>query len=195
MDSSAIGSATALERISEKIARSSIELVQLRFPEFFFSENFHIISKTVKFLSKHDKCVIINDRPEFAYSLGADGVHLGLSDISSRVARDLLGPDFIIGKTVRSVTDSFKALEDGSDYVAAGPCFSTPLKKDLRPMDHKVLQKIQETSRLPVYAIGGINADNVSSLLRLGVRRVVSSSYLLTDDVVGKADLLRHKLN
>lgn len=113
--------------------------------------------------------VLINDSPQLAQELGADGVHLGWDDMEIKAARKLLGPDAIIGATAKnSYHKAMQAGEDGADYVAFGAFYPTATKQGAVPADPELLQIWQAAMVLPCVAIGGITPENAAPLVTAG---------------------------
>jgi thiamine-phosphate pyrophosphorylase len=113
--------------------------------------------------------LIINDRAEIAASCGAAGVHLGGRDIPVSEARRLLGPGAIIGLSVETMEQAEAAEAMDVDYLGVSPVFSTPTKTDAGPAwEIEGLRRLRARTRLPLIAIGGINASNAASVLRAG---------------------------
>jgi thiamine-phosphate diphosphorylase len=119
---------------------------------------------------------IVNDRPDIAFALGADGVHLGEEDMPVTLARKLFdsaGQRMIIGASVSTVEEAAQALRDGADYVSLGPIFATATKPDAgAAVGLEVIAQMKKACPLPVVAIGGINAQNVGSVLQAGADAV-----------------------
>jgi len=113
--------------------------------------------------------LIINDRVDVALAAGADGVHLGQTDMPYRTARRLLGDKAIIGLSVETWTDVEEAQALDVDYIGASPVFATPTKTDTqKPWGLDGLIKIKAATRHPVVAIGGINASNARAVSEAG---------------------------
>lgn len=108
--------------------------------------------------------LLINDDVMLAKKIGAEGVHVGQSDMAAAEARAILGPDAIIGVTARTVEQAQEAEKAGADYLGSGAVFGTSTKKDAKPMDPAYFQQICESVSIPVVAIGGITADNIRQL-------------------------------
>ena len=126
---------------------------------------------------------IVNDDPALAASVGADGVHLGEDDVSITSARELLGPDRIIGVSCYNDFERARAaVEAGADYVAFGSFFPSATKPAARRADLGLLQQARSLG-VPVVAIGGIDADNARTLIDAGADAVaVISSVFMHDD-------------
>lgn len=121
---------------------------------------------------------IVNDRVDVALAASADGVHLGIDDLEPGLARKLLGPDKIIGKTVRSTVEASEAELQGVDYISAGSIFKSETK-DAPVIGLETLRDICRVSSLPVVAIGGIKLENVGSIFDMGAIGVAVAKELL----------------
>jgi len=129
---------------------------------------------------------IVNDRLDVALACGADGVHLGQDDIRVDVARQIAQLGFIIGVSVGSVDEAVRAEEQGADYIALSPVFSTASKNDAGPgRGLDVVREIRRSVSVPVIAIGGINLDNVREVIAAGADGVAVISV-----VVGSRDII-----
>jgi len=112
---------------------------------------------------------IVNDRPDLAARLGADGVHVGQEDASYAEARRLMGKDRIVGVTCHDSRDlAYEAAEAGADYVAFGAFFPTQTKAPKTRAQPELLEIWQETMETPCVAIGGITTGNAAELVRAG---------------------------
>lgn len=121
--------------------------------------------------------VLINDSPELARELGADGVHVGWDDVPVKTARKLLGPDAIIGATAKnSYHKAMQAGEDGADYVAFGAFYPTRTKESTVPAELDLLEVWQAAMIIPCVAIGGITVANAAPLVTAGADFIAVSS-------------------
>jgi len=128
---------------------------------------------------------IVNDRLDVALACGADGVHLGQDDMRAGIARQIAPPGFIIGVSVGSVDEAVKAEQEGADYIAISPVFSTASKIDAGTgRGLGVLREIRRNVSVPVIAIGGINRGNVCDVIAAGADGVAVIS-----GVVGSPDI------
>jgi thiamine-phosphate pyrophosphorylase len=141
---------------------------------------------------------ILNDFPQLAAELGADGVHIGQDDGPLAVAREIMGPGKITGRSTHSLDQALAALAEGFDYIGFGPLFPTPTKfgrpgiglQDITAMEREV------GSKIPAFCIGGIKRSNLPEVLAAGARRVVIVSDLLTAaDVPAATRMARTVLN
>ena len=140
--------------------------------------------------------LIINDRPEVALSLGASGVHLGKSDIAVGIARKMLGPGAIIGRTVRNVRELKQLDKKCVDYASIGPLFNTPLKPGLKTVPILKLRQLCKKTDMPLVGIGGINSSNVEKIVACGINTVAFVRYALKGkDTTAKIKKLKEKIN
>ncbi len=146
--------------------------------------------------------LIINDHPEIAAEVGADGVHVGQDDLSLPEVRAIVGRECLIGLSTHSVAQLCAAgewVERGDlaapDYLGFGPLFSTPTKPDYVPIGIEDVSRLPALTSLPVFCIGGIKLANLPEVLAAGARRVVVvSDLLLADDRAGQARQCRELL-
>jgi thiamine-phosphate pyrophosphorylase len=121
--------------------------------------------------------VLVNDAPDLVKELGADGVHLGWTDLPVKTARGLLGPEAIIGATAKnSYHKAMQAGEDGADYVAFGAFYPTATKAETVPAELDLLQVWQAAMLIPCVAIGGITVQNAAPLVMAGADFIAVSA-------------------
>lgn len=124
---------------------------------------------------------ILNDFPELAAEIDADGVHIGQDDGPLADARRIMGPGKIIGRSTHSLDQARAALAEGFDYIGFGPLFPTPTKAG-RPgigLQHIIEMERDVGSKIPAFCIGGITPQTLQQVLIAGARRVVVVSALL----------------
>ncbi|MGB0766077.1 MAG: thiamine phosphate synthase [Phycisphaeraceae bacterium] len=131
--------------------------------------------------------LIVNDRPDLAKLSGADGVHLGQSDIAPRRARQILGQDAIIGVSTARLDEAKRAQADGADYCGVGPMFPTTTKHKPKLAGTAYLREYRAWNGLPHLAIGGITPDNIDELVEAGCRGVAVSSAICSTQTPGEA--------
>jgi thiamine-phosphate pyrophosphorylase len=120
-------------------------------------------------LERHEVALIVNDRPDLAAELGADGVHVGQEDADYATARRLMGQDRIVGVTCHDSRHlAMEAAEKGADYVAFGAFFETGTKQPKTRAMPEILEWWSELFEIPCVAIGGITVENCASLVRAG---------------------------
>lgn len=129
--------------------------------------------------------LFINDRVDLALALSAQGVHLRESSMPVAVVRRLLQPSQLLGASVHSVDGAMAAEQQGADFVVLGPIHDTPSKRAYgAPLGLAVLEQAARTVRIPIFAIGGMNAARVRDARRAGAFGVaVLSSILSANDV------------
>jgi thiamine-phosphate pyrophosphorylase len=126
--------------------------------------------------------VLINDRPDLAVELGADGVHVGQSDMSFAQTRKLVGPDAIVGVTCHASRHlALEAGEAGADYVAFGAFYPTETKDPAATADTDLLSWWQQMIELPCVAIGGITTENARPLVEAGADFLAVSTGVWKD--------------
>lgn len=132
---------------------------------------------------------IINDYPELAAELDADGVHIGQDDGPLAAAREVVGSGKIIGRSTHSLAQARAALDEGFDYIGFGPLFPTPTKLGRPSIGLADISAMQSDvgSKIPAFCIGGIKRANLPEVIAAGARRVVIVSDLLTSDDVESA--------
>lgn len=125
---------------------------------------------------------IVNDFPEIAAELGADGIHVGQDDGSLASVRAIVGPDVLVGRSTHSLAQAEAALAEGFDYIGFGPLFPTPTKLGRPGIGLEQVAEMERRvgSKIPAFCIGGIRRDNLEMVRAAGARRVVIVSDLLT---------------
>lgn len=158
--------------------------VQLRYKNVMEAEVLHLAELVKKSLEGYNCTFIVNDYPYVAKAIDADGIHLGLNDMLVDQARTILGYDKIIGGTANTLDDVLQRYEEKCDYVGLGPFRFTKTKEKLNPIlglegFTSIMQELQHRDIiLPVYAIGGIQQDDISPILTTGVYGVAVSGLV-----------------
>ena len=175
--------ATQLKNINEALA-AGCNWVQLRFKNTDDNVLRATAEEVKKVCDTYNATFIINDHPYIAKAVDADGVHLGLTDMLIREAVEIVGVDKIIGGTANTLQDVLQRLEEGCSYIGLGPFRFTATKAKLSPvlglegykriMDELMLRNID----IPIYAIGGILSDDISSILKTGVYGIAGSGII-----------------
>ena len=148
----------------EAALRGGVTMVQLREKELEGEALEQEAREILAICRRYGVPLLINDDVMLAKKIGAEGVHVGQSDMAASQAREILGPDAIIGVTARTIEQAQAAEKAGADYLGSGAVFGTSTKKDAKPMDPEYFQQICESVSIPVVAIGGITADNIRQL-------------------------------
>jgi thiamine-phosphate pyrophosphorylase len=172
-----------LWEVLKEAAASGVDVIQLRDKIGSGRQVLEFATQAVKFL-KHRVLFIVNDRVDLALASGADGVHVGQEDMPIKVVRKLMGNKAIIGSSCQSLAQAQAAQKQGADYIGFGSVFKTLTKPDRQPMDLQVLKQTVNKIKIPVFAIGGINLENVGQLSRAGIKKIaVTRAICLSDDV------------
>lgn len=123
---------------------------------------------------------VVNDRPDLALLAGADGVHIGQEELAVKDARSIVGPDALIGVSTHSVEQVRQAVLDGANYVGVGPVFPSDTKHFEAVAGLELLRAVSAETRLPAFAIGGINRENLPQVLAAGFNRIAVGGAILS---------------
>jgi thiamine-phosphate pyrophosphorylase len=126
----------------------------------------------------HDVPFVLNDRPDLALAAGADGVHVGQDDVPATVARQILGPDAIVGLSTHSPEDLVASLDQPVDYVSAGPVTPTPTKPGRPGVGIGYVRQAVMGAGRPVWVTGGASPTTVGPIVAAGARHVVAVRWL-----------------
>lgn len=179
--------------LAKLACRGGVDWVQVRVKNKSYSEWMEIAEETKSVCLKYGAKFIINDNVQIANEISADGVHLGLSDMPVHEARKILG-NKIIGGTANTLEDVLMRVEEKCDYVGLGPFRFTTTKENLSPVlglegYKKIMHELDKREiSIPVFAIGGILADDVSAILETGVYGIAVSG--LITNYTGKKELI-----
>ncbi len=130
---------------------------------------------------------IINDDVDIALAADADGVHVGQEDLAAGRAREVLGPDKIVGVSAHNVTEALAAQAAGADYLGVGAAFSTGTKTDAKPITRETIRAVTAAVEIPAVAIGGITRENLPQLSGCGLAGVAVVSALFAQPDVKAA--------
>jgi thiamine-phosphate pyrophosphorylase len=164
-----------------------VDVVQLREKDRSARERYHLGRKFRGLTREAGVTFVVNDRVDLAQAVDADGVHLGDEDLPIPVAREILGEDAIIGRSVSFVEDAVTAERAGADYLGVGAVYSTGSKDDIDDDEHEIgperVAAIADAVDIPVVGIGGITADNAGSVVEAGADGVaVITAITRADD-------------
>lgn len=156
-------------QLAEALDGGPVASVQLRLKDVTDEGIIEAARVLMPICHAHEVAFIINDRPDIAHKVGADGVHIGQDDMTYAEARDIMGDDCIIGVTAKNSRHlSMTAADQGADYVAFGAFFPTNTKEGTTPADISTLTWWVELFEIPCVAIGGITVDNAQPLIAAG---------------------------
>lgn len=176
----------------EEACKGGVTLVQLREKEKTTREYITLAEKVHEITIRYDIPLIIDDRVDVALAVGAEGVHVGQSDMPVSMARKLMGDDKIVGATTKTVAQALEAWEQGADYLGVGAIYptTTKVKTVLTPID--TLKEIVSAVPINVNAIGGLNKDNIYVLKGSGIDGICAVSAIMkTDDPKYAAEELK----
>ena len=178
----------------EKALKGGVTFVQLREKALDEQAFLEEAKEIQKLCAQYHVPFVINDNVEIAAQIGADGVHVGQSDMEAGEVREKLGPDRIIGVSAQTVEQAVRAQERGADYLGVGAVFPTGSKADAVEVSHETVRAIMEAVDIPVIAIGGITKDNVSELSGTGICGIaVISAIFAQEDIEGAARVLKER--
>lgn len=176
-------------RTHADIARGVIEggarIVQLRDKDACDREFYEAAVELRRITRDSGAMFFVNDRVDIAKAVAADGVNVGQTDLPAAAARNVLGPDVLIGVSAASVEEATRAEADGADYVGFGPVFPTATKLDAGPVSGlETLREVVRQVSIPVVAIGGIGLGNIRSVAEAGAAcAAVVSAVVCADDM------------
>ena len=177
----------------------SCRWIQLRMKDATDDEVRPIAIKAQQLCRHYNAKFIIDDRVALVRELGADGVHLGKNDMPIREARQILGPDYIIGGTANTFEDAKAHYEASADYIGCGPFRFTTTKQKLAPVlgldgyRHIIQQMRAANINIPIVAIGGITKDDIPAILQTGITGIaLSGTVLRADDPIAE---MKHIIN
>ena len=172
-----------LENI-ENVCKGGVKLVQLRVKNMPEEEIKVLALKAQSICKKHKATFILNDHVAIAKAINADGIHLGKEDTCPLIARQILGPNFIIGGTANTYEDCKTLASKGVDYIGLGPFKFTETKKKLSPVlgmlsYQNILEPLKnEGIQIPIYAIGGITQADINEFAQIDIHGIAVSGLL-----------------
>lgn len=178
----------------EKAIKGGVTFVQLREKDLDDESFIQEASKIRKLCKKYNIPFVINDNVKIAQLTGADGVHVGQSDMEAGNVRAIIGEGKILGVSAQTVEQAVIAERKGADYLGVGAIFPTGSKSDAEDVSFDVLKDICNAVTIPVVAIGGIGADNVSKLADSGISGIaVISAIFASDDIESATKKLKEQ--
>jgi thiamine-phosphate pyrophosphorylase len=184
-------SEAAFERLVSSLVEAGVHAVQLRekeLPDARLVERARLLAELCR---GTNTLALVNDRPDVAVLSGADGVHLGQDDLSVKDARTIVGTQSLVGISTHSLDQARAAVLDGANYLGVGPVFPSATKDFSRLAGLELVQSVAAEIRLPWFAIGGIDRDNIAQVLAGGATRIaVRGSVTLAGDPKAAAQAL-----
>lgn len=178
----------------EKALKGGATFIQLREKELNEETFYQEAVELKKLCHQYKVPFVINDNVEIAKKMDADGVHVGQSDMAACDVRKILGEDKILGVSAQTVEQALLAEQMGADYLGVGAVFPTGTKTDAVEVDAETLKAICAAVKIPVIAIGGIKADNLSELSGSGICGIaVVSAIFAAEDITETTKELKEK--
>ena len=171
----------------EDALKGGVTILQLREKGLGREEFLEEAKEVKKLCSKYSVPLIINDKVDIAIESGADGVHVGLEDMSVKDIRKMAPEDFIIGATAKTKEQAKTAEESGADYLGVGAVFPSPTKTNAVRITNEMLKEICESVEIPAVAIGGISIDNIDTIEKNVVEGVALVSAIFGADKILEA--------
>ena len=171
----------------EKALEGGATFVQLREKHLDHDAFLQEAMEFKELCAKYQVPFVLDDDVELALEVGADGVHVGQSDMEAGDVRAKLGEDKIVGVSAQTVEQALLAQERGADYLGVGAVFPTSSKDDAVEVDHEMVKAICEAVDIPVIAIGGITKDNVQELSGCGLCGIAVISAIFAKPDIKKA--------
>ncbi len=191
-DSTGFGEEEFLYRAEEAL-KGGATLLQLREKDKTTREYISLAQKIHDITKKYGVPLIIDDRIDVALAMGAEGVHLGQSDMPVSTARRILGENYIIGATTKTVVQALEACGQGADYLGVGAIYPTTTKVKTVLTSTETLDAICKAVPIPVNAIGGLNKNNTQILEGIGIAGIcVVSAIMKANDPKAETKILLH---
>lgn len=189
-DRSWLGDETLRSQV-ERALKGGATFIQLREKELDEADFLEEAKEIQKLCREYHVPFVINDNVEIAAAIGADGVHVGQSDMEAGDVRRRLGPDKIIGVSAQTAEQALRAQEHGADYLGVGAVFPTGSKADATEVSRETLEEICRAVDIPVIAIGRIGRENVMELKGSGICgiAVISAIFAQKDIEAAAAEL------
>ncbi len=165
--------------IAAQMIKGGVDLIQLRGKNKLLGELVDLSAELHELAAKSSTPLIVNDHAEIARRVAVEGVHVGQDDDSIESVREKATREILVGKSTHSLEQARAAQREGADYIGFGPIFATPTKPDYAPIGLEDIRRVHAEVNLPIFCIGGINIDNLQSVIDAGAKRVVMVSALL----------------
>ena len=176
----------SVQSMASQLVEGGIDILQLRAKSFEVEVIKQIAIEVLHIAKDGGVPFIINDYPDIAADVGADGVHVGQDDTAVTDARAIVGSQAIVGKSTHSVDQAVATNADQVDYIGFGPLYATPTKPEYPPIGAADIATVYQQVKVPVFCIGGIKRHNLPDIVAQGAQRaVIVSGLLQTDDVAG----------
>ena len=189
----------SLESFLEKVetaCRSGVTIIQLREKKLTTNQYYQLAKQVKEITDTYQVPLIIDDRLDVCLAVDAAGLHIGDDELPVSVARQVLGPDKILGVTAKTVKRALEAETSGADYLGTGAIFPTTTKENAPITLISTLKTICQTVAIPVVAIGGLTSENIDQLAATGIAGVaVVRDLMQAEDIEAKVHAFLTKLD
>ena len=180
----------------ETACRSGVTIVQLREKNLTTNQYYQLAKQVKEITDAYQVPLIIDDRLDVCLAVDASGLHIGDDELPVSVARQVLGPEKILGVTAKTVKRALEAEEGGADYLGTGAIFPTTTKENAPITLISTLKTICQTVAIPVVAIGGLTSENIDQLIGTGIAGVaVVRDLMQAEDIEAKTQAFLTKLD
>ncbi|EID27099.1 thiamine-phosphate diphosphorylase [Streptococcus mitis SK575] len=184
-----------LEKV-EMACRSGVTIVQLREKNLTTNQYYQLAKKVKEITDAYQVPLIIDDRLDICLAVDAAGLHIGDDELPVSVARQVLGPEKILGVTAKTVKRALEAEEGGANYLGTGAIFPTTTKENAPITLISTLKTICQRVAIPVVAIGGLTSENIDQLIGTGIAGVaVVRDLMQSEDIEAKTQAFLTKLD
>lgn len=189
----------SLESFLEKVetaCRSGVTIIQLREKNLTTNQYYQLAKQVKEITDAYQVPLIIDDRLDICLAVDAAGLHIGDDELPVSVARQVLGPEKILGVTAKTVKRALEAETSGADYLGTGAIFPTTTKENAPITLISTLKTICQMVAIPVVAIGGLTSENIDQLAATGIAGVaVVRDLMQAKDIEAKAQAFLTKLD
>ena len=189
----------SLESFLEKVetaCRSGVTIIQLREKNLTTNQYYQLAKQVKEITDAYQVPLIIDDRLDICLAVDAAGLHIGDDELPVSVARQVLGPEKILGVTAKTVKRALEAETSGADYLGTGAIFPTTTKENAPITLISTLKTICQMVAIPVVAIGGLTSENIDQLAATGIAGVaVVRDLMQAEDIEAKTQAFLTKLD
>ena len=189
----------SLESFLEKVetaCRSGVTIVQLREKNLTTNQYYQLAKQVKEITDSYQVPLIIDDRLDVCLAVDAAGLHIGDDELPVSVARQVLGPDKILGVTAKTVKRALEAEDGGANYLGTGAIFPTTTKENAPITLISTLKTVCQRVAIPVVAIGGLTSENIDQLIGTGIAGVaVVRDLMQAEDIEAKTQAFLTKLD
>lgn len=180
----------------ETACRSGVTIVQLREKNLTTNQYYQLAKQVKEITDVYQVPLIIDDRLDVCIAVDAAGLHIGDDELPVSVARQVLGPEKILGVTAKTIKRALEAETSGADYLGTGAIFPTTTKENAPITLISTLKTICQTVAIPVVAIGGLTSENIDQLIGTGIAGVaVVRDLMQAEDIEAKTQAFLTKLH